>query len=110
MRKGKHFTINRVRQYGKTTTLRLLEHRLDFQYLVIRISFEGKEEYFASLQSLAGGLCYSIRKVLMYKHSAFSEIFESPVNSQYPLQDLSERIGNLCIEDLAWREARTECL
>ena len=39
--KGKYFTINRGRQYGKTTTLALLEKRLPKEYTVIRISFEG---------------------------------------------------------------------
>ncbi|MCP4146779.1 MAG: AAA family ATPase [bacterium] len=40
---GDYFTINRPRQYGKTTVLFLLEQllRKDEQYLVIDISFEG---------------------------------------------------------------------
>ena len=37
---GDYFVINRARQYGKTTTLALLERRLEDLYLVIRISFE----------------------------------------------------------------------
>ena len=39
--KGQYFTINRARQYGKTTTLHLLEKVLAPAYLCIRISFEG---------------------------------------------------------------------
>ena len=93
---GAYFTMNRARQYGKTTTLRLLEHKLSSQYIVIRLSFEGKEEYFASLQALAGGLCYSLRKVLLSKDPTLAEIFEQKVNQQYPLQDLGERITKLC--------------
>lgn len=81
---GAYFTMNRARQYGKTTTLRLLEHKLSSQYIVIRLSFEGKEEYFASLQALAGGLCYSLRKVLLSKDPTLAEIFEQKVNQQYP--------------------------
>jgi predicted AAA+ superfamily ATPase len=40
---GEYFTINRPRQYGKTTTLYLLENRLDKnnKYLVLSVSFEG---------------------------------------------------------------------
>ena len=39
---GKYFTINRARQYGKTTTLQSLEKvLLDNDYSCIRISFEG---------------------------------------------------------------------
>ena len=40
--KGQYFTINRARQYGKTTTIRQLEKvLLEKGYLVARISFEG---------------------------------------------------------------------
>jgi len=38
---GEYFAINRGRQYGKTTTLFLLEKRLAEEYTVISISFEG---------------------------------------------------------------------
>ena len=57
-----YFTINQARQFGKTTTLRLLQIDLQPQYIIIRISFEGKEEYFSSLQTLAGGLCFRLHK------------------------------------------------
>lgn len=36
-----YFTINRARQYGKTTTLMLLWKRLKERYIVISTSFEG---------------------------------------------------------------------
>jgi len=40
--KGQYFTINRARQYGKTTTIRQLEKiLLENSYQVARISFEG---------------------------------------------------------------------
>jgi hypothetical protein len=38
---GDYFTINRPRQYGKTTTLNLLAQRLREKYIVIKTSFEG---------------------------------------------------------------------
>lgn len=38
---GKYFTINRARQYGKTTTLNALSDVLSSNYNVISISFEG---------------------------------------------------------------------
>ena len=37
---GKYFTINRARQYGKTTTLRALERYLRSEYQVIRLDFQ----------------------------------------------------------------------
>jgi hypothetical protein len=39
--RGDYFTINRGRQYGKTTTLRELHKRLNGEYVCIRLSFEG---------------------------------------------------------------------
>ncbi len=38
---GKYFTINRARQYGKTTTLKALQQELQKDYLVLGLSFEG---------------------------------------------------------------------
>ena len=38
---GDYFTINRARQYGKTTTLSLLKKMLKSEYIVVSISFEG---------------------------------------------------------------------
>ena len=46
--KGKYVTMNRSRQYGKTTTLASLYRRLKEKYIVLRLSFEGLgEEAFA---------------------------------------------------------------
>jgi hypothetical protein len=39
--KGRYFTINRARQYGKTTTINELRLRLADEYLCLWISFEG---------------------------------------------------------------------
>ena len=42
--KRKYFTINRARQYGKTTTIRFLAERLKEEYIVINTSFEGLDD------------------------------------------------------------------
>lgn len=39
--KGAYFTINRPRQFGKTTTFYKLEEELNKKYIVIKTSFEG---------------------------------------------------------------------
>jgi len=39
--KRKYFTISRPRQFGKTTTIYLLEERLKKDYILISTSFEG---------------------------------------------------------------------
>ena len=59
---GKYFTINRARQYGKTTTLTALEHYLSDQYDVISIDFQditGADYIDESgfVKGLAGVLC-----------------------------------------------------
>ena len=38
---GKYFTINRARQYGKTTTIDALGKALTAEYIVVSLSFEG---------------------------------------------------------------------
>ena len=38
--KGQYFTINRARQYGKTTTLRALEEFLKDDYIVVSLDFQ----------------------------------------------------------------------
>lgn len=42
--KDEYFTINRARQYGKTTTLSRLDDQLKDKYTVLRLSFEGVAE------------------------------------------------------------------
>ena len=51
---GKYFSINRARQYGKTTTLQMIWRRLSDRYLVIPLSFEGvADEMFDSHATFA---------------------------------------------------------
>ncbi|GBU23512.1 hypothetical protein R83H12_00124 [Fibrobacteria bacterium R8-3-H12] len=55
--RGSYFTINRARQYGKTTMLALLEKRLTEEYTVIKISFEGvDDEMFETPSAFCQGL------------------------------------------------------
>ena len=58
--RGRYFVINRARQYGKTTTLDLLAIAIQDRYLVIPLTFEGKEGYFESRESLVNGVCAQI--------------------------------------------------
>jgi len=56
---GKYFTINRARQYGKTTTLAMLEKQLLKEYTVIKISFEGvSDSMFEAEANFCQGLLY----------------------------------------------------
>ena len=49
---GEYFTINRARQYGKTTMLNMIWRGLSDKYLVVPLSFEGLgDEAFASSEA-----------------------------------------------------------
>jgi hypothetical protein len=64
--KGQYFTINRARQYGKTTTIRQLEALLLKKgYHVARISFEGiGDEPFENAKSFCQTLLRQISEAL----------------------------------------------
>ena len=98
--KGKYFTINRARQYGKTTTMFLLRKRLQEKYLVIFISFEAADEMFVSSYALAAGLQRSIGRQLRMQNTPedILKIWEQPVSKQFAFDDLGERISGLCLK------------
>ena len=59
---GEYFTINRPRQYGKTTTLQFLRNRIDDTdgYLCVKLSFEDVEDV-AQASDNAFAQMFSIR-------------------------------------------------
>ena len=78
---GEYFTMNRARQYGKTTTLHALKQYLKDDYIVAKISFEG-----------LGGQFFSDEKLFC---RGFAQIFEK-----------SLRFSSASKEDVrCWREA-----
>ncbi len=95
---GSYFTINRARQYGKTTTLYLLERRLQEDYLVLNLSFEAADEYFQSLESLAEGLVLDIGECLRAQQVSeeIQEMWNSPLLKKFPMRSLGAKISALC--------------
>lgn len=95
---GEYFTMNRARQFGKTTTLELLHKRLADSYIVLDISFEAADEYFASLETLAKGLLLDIADCL--KEQAVPkevlDAWQAPLPDDFPLRELGKRISMLC--------------
>ncbi len=60
---GKYFTINRARQYGKTTTLNALVKALVPEYEVVSLSFEGiGNAGFRTEQSFVKAFCRRLKK------------------------------------------------
>lgn len=89
-----YFTINRARQYGKSTTLELLYHRLKEEYLVLDISFEAADDCFASIYTLARGIINKISRVLSMSEVSeeLLEIWRRPIAEELPLDALNEKI------------------
>ena len=98
IREGKYFIINRARQYGKTTTLYLLEQRLREKYIVIWLSFEAADELFVSRYALAVGLVRKISRILKIQNveQQLLEDWNRPISEMFPFDDLSEHITSLC--------------
>ena len=95
---GAYFIINRARQYGKTTTLELLYQRLAKTHIVLKVSFEGKDEYFASLEILADGLRDDFHHLLIEQHAELAHLFEQSISGRFPLKDLGRRTTDLCLQ------------
>ncbi|XCP85792.1 AAA-like domain-containing protein [Roseburia hominis] len=96
---GKYFTINRARQYGKTTTLYLLERYLQKDYLVISLSFEAADDLFASRYSFAAGFIRRVGRKMrqLCWEDAVQEKWNVPISREFPMEDLSDRISELCL-------------
>ena len=74
---GSYFTINRARQFGKTTTLRALADGLQDDYVVIRLDFQtiGSDE-FASGASFVRALAREFGKRIRYRKDVPDSIKE----------------------------------
>lgn len=60
---GKYFTVNRARQYGKTTTLTALAHYLKNDYAVLSLDFQGiGDAGFQSEEKFVKAFCRQLRK------------------------------------------------
>ena len=98
IQRGYYFTINQARQYGKTTTLYLLEERLRERYVILHLSFEAADEYFKSLPNLVEGLIMDISDALREQDVSSEMIDEwnQPVSDRFPMRELGRKISNLC--------------
>ena len=94
-----YFTINRARQYGKTTTLNCLRDALKNEYIVIFTSFEGLEdECFESSETFCRALVSLIVKALRYSTATQGYIDQWKNQDINGFQSLSEHISNMCVD------------
>lgn len=96
--KGKYFTINRARQYGKTTTLYMLERALQKEYIVISLSFEAADDLFESRYLFAVGFVKKVAKKLksMEVDTDVLKKWEENISKELPFEDLNDKITALC--------------
>lgn len=96
---GEYFTINRARQYGKTTVLQALKHSLQADYVVSKISFEGTGGVFFSDEvKFCMGFDELFSKSLRYSSASDEDIRqwkEYEKNTDDFLR-LSEKITDFC--------------
>ncbi len=95
--KGKYFTINRPRQYGKTTLLYLLEKELEKQgYFVFKISFEGiGDRVFTSEELFAPSFLRMLHNGIDYTDNPLSSFLLNHIEQVHSFQDLSQVITQL---------------
>ena len=104
---GKYFTINRARQYGKTTTLRALYLYLQGEYYVVSMDFQtfGSAEFQSETifsRSFANSFLRSLKRNPVNKTEQLNEAMaqlEKSVASQndfFALKALFEQLGDIC--------------
>jgi hypothetical protein len=86
---GDYFSINRGRQYGKTTTLFLLELGLSREYTIIAISFEGASDgMFETEINFCQGFLFTCSKYFTEKGSPDSEAWTDSSVTTFDLLDI----------------------
>ena len=97
--KGKYFTINRARQYGKTTTLKYLAKKMKDKYIVLRTSFEGiGEAVFQSEQNFNNNFIGKLSKLLKAQgvsHAIIEDLMRKS-DSLISIDSLGDKITELC--------------
>jgi hypothetical protein len=94
---GCYFTINRARQYGKTTTLSRIHNTLPAEYICARISFEGLgDETFESQEKFCPTLIERIYTMLQFS-TAEEDYREKWLDKSITdFKKLSRHITNMC--------------
>lgn len=99
---GEYFTINRARQYGKTTLLNLLEEELSSRYTVLSISFEGMgNDAYASEAVFCQSICRLLSRLLFYKEaeevpSVVAEQLNQMITAGTDMIGVSDFFSQLC--------------
>ncbi len=94
---GKYFTINRARQYGKTTLLDMIWRKMSSRYLVIDTSFEGVgDSAFENESSFARLFISLVKTVLKYNNDDDQLLLVLNGKDPSSMDDLSNLITVFC--------------
>lgn len=97
--KGAYFTINRPRQFGKTTTFNQLVEELSKKYVVIKASFEGiGDEIFKTEEKFCEIIFSIFAKSVRFTNKELYEKLKSYANKTRNFNDLSENITDMIDE------------
>lgn len=95
---GEYFTINRARQYGKTTTRYMLKKEIEDEYVVINTSFEGLGDLiFQSEKAFSKDVFNIFADSVRFKDKEFSEELRKYGKDVGTLKELSNRITDFCM-------------
>ena len=94
--KGAYFTINRPRQFGKTTTFNELVEKLNRKYIVVDASFEGiGDDIFETEEKFCSIIFDIFAKGVKFTNKELYEKLKSYANITKNFNDLSENITSL---------------
>ena len=99
---GNYFTINRARQFGKSTSLKWIYTHLNGEYLVVSLSFEDTEDSdWESPSSFYHFFCRYMVKAFqsdaLTKDETNAKFWEDAQNFEKPgIKDLSDKITDFC--------------
>jgi hypothetical protein len=95
--KGKYFTINRARQYGKTTTMSRLFFTLKDKYIIIPGSLEDfGEETFKTEKNFSNAFLTMLNNIIKFQDNALSNFIKN-IKEINTLQELSLKITDICL-------------
>lgn len=94
---GDYFVMNRPRQYGKTTTMYLLEQELKDQYVVLNISFEGLGDLiFEEEKNFSKTILTIFADSIQFIYEEYSAKLYEMSLAINDLNDVSKAITNFC--------------
>ena len=98
VRNGEYFVINRPRQYGKTTTMYMLEQDLKDEFLIISISFEGLGDLiFDAEQNFSKTILNIFADSIQFNYEEYSSKLYELSEGINDLNDVSKAITKFCM-------------